>query len=203
MEVTGTIIADASETASHPYQTKVNELSNLVARRLPAFQRMALRQLGNREDAEDAVQDAFLSAYTHLHQFKGQAQMATWLTTIVINSSRMMVRRRRRRFHIPLDGQEGEPNGNTFAESLSDRRPSPEEACRRREMRERLVQLSTQLSPKLRSAFQLHVVDGLSIRETAAALGLQKNTVKSEITRARAILKRFEQESRVTYCRAA
>jgi len=72
------------------------EMQDVLSRCRPSFYRTAYRQLNNAADAEDAVQDAFLSAYKHLDQFKGQAQMSTWLTTIVMNCARMQLRRRSR-----------------------------------------------------------------------------------------------------------
>src|SRR6266550_8184808 len=70
-----------------PIDEKGNrEMQDVLSRSLPSFYRKAYRHLGNAADAEDAVQDALLSAYKHLDQFKGQAQMSTWLTAIVINS---------------------------------------------------------------------------------------------------------------------
>src|SRR6266699_289620 len=87
-----------------PIDEKGNrEMQDVLSRSLPSFYRKAYRQLGNAADAEDAVQDALLSAYKHLDQFKGQAQMSTWLTAIVINSARMQLRRRPRQIHLTLD----------------------------------------------------------------------------------------------------
>jgi RNA polymerase sigma-70 factor (ECF subfamily) len=192
----GTTLADSlQEVAVRPYQNEIQELTTDFASRLPSFNRIALFRLGNVADAEDAVQDAFLSAYTHLNQFKRHAQMSTWLTTIVINSARMKVRRRPRQLHIPLDGQDPEQDHHTFSETLPDHRPSPEEECRRWELAERLAQLSTRLSPTLRRTFQLREVDGLSTRETAQALGVPDSTVKARLARARANLKQLVQES--------
>jgi RNA polymerase sigma factor (sigma-70 family) len=57
----------------------IGEMQDVLTRCLPRFYRSAYRQLGNAVDAEDAVQDAMLAAYLHLDQFKGQAQMSTWL----------------------------------------------------------------------------------------------------------------------------
>src|SRR5580698_397093 len=73
---------------------RTQELDSVVSRYLPMFYRRAFRFLGNATDAEDAVQDALLSAYKHLGQFRGQAQLSTWLTTIVTNAARM---------HLPDD----------------------------------------------------------------------------------------------------
>src|SRR5438132_10660715 len=65
------------------------QLEQILASGLPRLYRRAYRILGNAADAEDAVQDALLAAYTHLHQFRGQAQISTWLTTIMLNCARL------------------------------------------------------------------------------------------------------------------
>ena len=168
---------------------EIQELTNTFAGRLPSLTRIAARVAGNAADAEDAVQDAFLSAYTHLDQFRGQAQMSTWVTTIVINAARMKVRARPRQVHIPLEleNREQEP----LSEMPSDPRPSPEELCRSWELIERLAQASLQLSPALRGTFQLTAMDGLSTRETAQALGIPEGTVKARVARARKKLKQL------------
>ena len=75
-------------------QSKVQQLTDVIVRHLARFRRIARRLLGNIADAEDAVQEAFLSAFTHLDQFRGQAKMSTWLTAIVVNSARMKLRQR-------------------------------------------------------------------------------------------------------------
>jgi hypothetical protein len=74
----------------------VQQLQDILATRLPSLHRRASRLLGNTSEAEDAVQDALLSAYMHLEQFEGRAQLSTWLNAIVINSARMHLRMRRR-----------------------------------------------------------------------------------------------------------
>ena len=74
--------------AAHSNEGKVQELTDIIVRHSARFRRIALRLLGNIADAEDAVQDALLSGFAHLDQFKGQAKMSTWLTAIVINSAR-------------------------------------------------------------------------------------------------------------------
>jgi len=192
VEVMGTTLANPNctqESAVRPYQSQVEEFADVVKRRLPAFYQQALRRLSNAADAEDAVQDALLSAYTHLHQFKGRAQMSTWVTTIVINSALMKLRRRPRQLHIPLDGQDGGQKRFALSETISDHRPNPEEIHRKREFQERITQCSARLSPSLRRTFQLREVDGLSIRETAKVLEAPPGTVKARLARARADLK--------------
>jgi RNA polymerase sigma-70 factor, ECF subfamily len=118
------------------------------------FRRVALRFLGNIADAEDAVQDAFLSAFTHLDQFGGQAKMSTWLTAIVSNAARMKLRQRRPQTQISLDEAHGGQN-LPLAEMVPDQQPNPEELCCRRELAGRLADATTQLPPTLRRTFQL------------------------------------------------
>ncbi len=193
MGTTAGIFSDTQEPTVYGRQEEIRQLTNVIASHQPSLTRIALRLVGNAADAEDAVQDAFLSAYTHLDQFRGQAQMSTWLTTIVINAARMKVRRRPRQVHIPLDQQDGEQDRHPLSEMLSDRGPSPEELCRTWELTERLTQASTQLSPTLRGTFQLRGVDGLSVRETAQAQGIPHGTVKARVARARKKLKELLQ----------
>src|SRR6201984_235050 len=90
---TTAIEIDAAPVAVECYQRKVQELADVITSHSLRFRRIALRHLGNTADAEDAVQDALLSAWTHVDQFKGRAKMSTWLTTIVINSARLRLRR--------------------------------------------------------------------------------------------------------------
>jgi len=162
------------------------ELDRVVSRYLPMFHKRALRFLGNASDAEDAVQDALLSAYRHLRQFRGQAQLSTWLMAIVTNAALMQLRRRDNRC-FSLD-QERREEGLTFSERLPDSKPSPEEACSTVEARNRLVEGVQRLSPKLRRAFQLRDIDGLTTKEAARALGVPEATVKARLARARAKL---------------
>src|SRR5260370_25594271 len=83
-------------------------LEQFLSNALPVLYRYAYRLLGNKADAEDAVQDALLAAYKHLNQFRGDAQLSTWLTMIVINCARMHLRKRSRYIHISLDSRIGE-----------------------------------------------------------------------------------------------
>jgi RNA polymerase sigma-70 factor, ECF subfamily len=176
-------------------QSAARELQKVLSVRLPSFYRYALRLLGNRADAEDAVQEALLAAHKHLHQFRGQSQMSTWLTTIVSNCARMQLRKRPRQIHMPLDEQIGEERKYSVSERLADPRPNPEDACRDSELTAHLRKCAALLSPSLRRTFQLRVVDGLSIFETAQALGLPHGTVKARLARARTKLARYMQRA--------
>jgi RNA polymerase sigma-70 factor (ECF subfamily) len=194
----GTAVADldgAPEALAQHHQSGVEELTNIFVDRWQSLYRIAMRQLENRADAEDAVQDAFLSAYTHLDQFKRQSLMSTWVTTIVINSARLKLRRRPRKEHVALSDQSQDHGSEQVLEALRDRRPSPEEVSQRNELAERVGRFTIQISPTLRRAFQLRHVYGLSIRDTAKLLGVPSGTVKAQTARARAKLKLLMQNS--------
>jgi RNA polymerase sigma-70 factor (ECF subfamily) len=170
-------------------QCSSRKLQEVPSLRLPYFYRCALRVLGNAADAEDAVQEAVLAAYKHINQFKGQSQISTWLTTIVRNCALMQLRRRPRQIHLPLDEMEGKQQYFVW-ERLADGRPSPEDECRHSELTDRLRRCTALLSPPLRRTFQLRVVNGLSISETARILGLRHGTIKAQLARARSKIAR-------------
>jgi RNA polymerase sigma-70 factor (ECF subfamily) len=176
------------------YQSKVRALTDVITRYSPRFYRIAVGHLSNEADAEDAVQDALLSALRHVHQFRGQAKMSTWLTTIVINSARMKLRKRLASVQLALD--EMDDRQDLMLENIvPDPRPGPEEAYRNREIAATLAHAISLLSPTLRTTFHLRDVRGLSTRETAHLLGVPTGTVKARLARARTKLREVMRES--------
>jgi RNA polymerase sigma factor (sigma-70 family) len=172
------------------HQSAARKLQDVLSLRLSFFYRCAFRLLGNAADAEDAVQEALLAAYKHINQFRGQSQISTWFTTIVRNCALMQLRKRQRQIHFPLDRDFGEEQPRFLWEGLADERLSPEEEFRNFELTSRLRKCTALLSPTLRRTFQLRVVDGLSIVETARILGMPHGTVKAQLVRARAKIAR-------------
>jgi RNA polymerase sigma-70 factor, ECF subfamily len=168
---------------------------HLLSTRLSFFYRKAYRMLGNAADAEDAVQDALLSAYAHLDQFKGQSEMSTWVTAIVHNCARLQLRRRRSHVRVPLDEAMGENQTLSVSEQLLDHRPNPEDECQHSELSTRLTHFYTQLSPTLRRTFRLRDIEGLSVRETAGILEIPCGTVKAQSARARKKIKELMQRA--------
>ena len=171
-------------------RTGPQAIEAVLSHRLPSFYRTAYRFLGNAADAEDAVQDALLSAYKHLHEFRGESQMSTWLTAIVSNCARMQLRRRTRHTHVSLNEPISEEQEYSPSERLADNRANPEDECQKAELKARLRELAALLSPALRRTFQLRTLQGLSIRETASILEVAEGTVKAQLSRARAKLRR-------------
>jgi RNA polymerase sigma-70 factor (ECF subfamily) len=189
MQATEARLANEQELEVRIPEARTMEMQDVLSRYLPSFYRKAYRQLRNEADAEDAVQDALLAAYKHLDQFKGQAQMSTWLTAIVTNCARMQLRKRPRQVHVSLDERFGEEQEFCLSDQLPDREPSPEDETRASELRRNLLRFVAQLSPPLRKAFQLRELEGLSTSEAAHVLGVADGTVKAQLARARAKLK--------------
>jgi RNA polymerase sigma-70 factor (ECF subfamily) len=187
------ITADGAQVvAQEATPERLQEFDNIVSRGLPRFRRIAMRWLGNHEDAEDAVQDAMLSAFTHIADFEGRAQMSTWLTTVVINAIRMQIRRRRRGHLLSLDCSPKEDQSTTFAELLLDPRPTPEQTLEQRQFRQIITKLTNGLPPHQRAALLLRQQDCFSLKETAEILGVPLGTVKAQLARGRAkIIERF------------
>jgi RNA polymerase sigma-70 factor, ECF subfamily len=149
--------------------------------------RLALRLLRSKEDAEDAVQDALLSAYRNLGSFQGRSLFSTWLTRIVVNAALVRMRRQRARPELFL---EDASNGEHVSAALIfvDGRPDPEQACASAETRDILRDALGNLSPSIRFAFQLRELEDLSNAEAAQVAGIELAAFKSRISRARSQL---------------
>jgi RNA polymerase sigma-70 factor (ECF subfamily) len=183
-------IEDEPIPSAHTMERNMKELQDTIARYRPLLYRRAYRYVGNSYDADDAVQDALLSAFKHLHQFKGNARMTTWLTSIVINSALTILRRRPRQPHSSLDERVSQDYNVPVSDTLVDIRPSPEDHCSMSESRRHLLQGVERLSPPLRTALQLRDFDGLTTIEAAQVLGVPISTLKTRVTRARERLTR-------------
>ena len=165
-----------------------SQMLGVLSSGLPSLYRCAFRLLGNKADAEDAVQDALLAAYKHLNQFRGDARMSTWLNAIVANCARMQLRKRPHHMHVSLDSPIGEEREYLLSDTLMDDRPNPEDECHKSWLNARLIESAARLSPTLRRTFHLRYVDHLSVLETARVLGVPIGTVKAQTARARAKL---------------
>jgi RNA polymerase sigma-70 factor, ECF subfamily len=165
------------------------EFEHVVSRTLPQLLRMAMRRLRNREDAEDAVQDALLSACRHIADFEGRAQMSSWLMAIAINSVRMQLRRRLKQTMVSID-QVPEDHHQPISELLADPRPTPEQSLEHIQLSRLVTKLTKSLPLSQRTALQLRHADGLSIKEAADVLGVPVGTLKGQLARGRAKLTR-------------
>lgn len=148
------------------------------------FVGMAYRILRNKEDAEDAVQNAFLSAYLHLRTFEGRSALRTWLTRIVLNSA-LMIRRKRKASQIDSPPEPGTTDNATWAERIPDSQPDPEMSYAEGETFQLIDGALGKMKPALRQAFRMTYYDEMSVREACALLGVSAGTFKSRLFRAR------------------
>jgi len=179
------------------------EFEKIAQQGLPQFRRVAMRWLRNPEDAEDAVQNAMLSAFKHIAAFDGRARMSTWVMAIVINAVRMQLRRRPRFHFVSLDHATEEGRW-TISEMLADPRPTPEQTAAHSELRDLAARLTRGLPDAQRAAIRLRQLDGLSIREAAETLGVPEGTLKAQLARGRAkLVQRFQKAARRPRTKAA
>jgi RNA polymerase sigma-70 factor (ECF subfamily) len=144
--------------------------------------RVAHAILRNREDAEDAVQNAFLSACRHASDFEGRSAFTTWLTRIVINAALMIRRKRRNGCFRPFDDLTTDEA--IFIERIPDPRPDPEFACARAQSLAFIEGLLDELNPKRREAVSAAYHDELSAREASSLLALPFSRYKARLFRA-------------------
>jgi RNA polymerase sigma-70 factor (ECF subfamily) len=155
----------------------------LVSRYERKIFRLTMNITRNREDAEDAMQDAFLKSYSHLKTFQGDSRFYTWLVRIAANEALMRLRKRRpNQFSLdePMEGDE-----DLVPRELRDWGPGPEQRFAQTEMREILSGVIEELEPDYRIVFVLRDIEELSTEETAASLGISIPAVKSRLLRAR------------------
>ena len=150
----------------------------------PKFVASAYSILRNREDAEDAVQNAFLSGYVHLRSFEGRSALRTWFTRIVLNAALMLQRKRK-----PLKFQPFPENSDSrevnWTETIPALTPDPEMIHAERETLNRINAILGRMKPALRQAFKLTYFDELSVPEACALLGVSAGTFKARLFRAR------------------
>ena len=149
--------------------------------------RLAVRMTGNREDAEEALQDAFWNVIRKIDTFRGEAAFGSWVYRIVTNAAYQKLRRRAQKgAEIPLDDvlpvfdQDGR-----HASAITDWSSSADDVALRRELRDVLGSAIAELPPDYRAAIVLRDVEGMSTIEVAEALGITVATVKTRTHRAR------------------
>ncbi len=146
--------------------------------------RVAQHITHNREDAQDAVQDAFLKVFRKLTQFRENSQFSTWLIRITVNESLMKLRQQRSDREVSIN-EDFQSEDHTAAFELADWAPNPEELYKAFELRNILRSELQELRPGLSVVFVLRDIEGLSTEETADVLELTDVAVKTRLSRAR------------------
>ena len=151
--------------------------------------RVARSMLRNAADAEDAVQDAYLSAYQSMDAFRGEASLATWLSRVVVNQCLGRMRRQARRDNIVPMVSLGGPDEQEHAAMPSEETHTPDRALMRAELRAVLERKLDELPEAFRTVFVLRCVEELSVEETARVLAIPEATVRTRHFRARSMLR--------------
>jgi len=191
-----------SASGSHESRGIVDALQEMFLASRPKFVGIAYSILRNKEDAEDAVQDAVLSAYVHLRNFEGRSAFTTWFTRIVLNAALMTLRKRTnsRISSLPESSSSGEVS---WTERIPASQPDPEMACAEGETFQLIDVLLGKMSPVLRQSFTMTYYDELTSREACTLLGVSIGTFKSRVFRARRHLMHLAQRSLVAPIRRA
>lgn len=162
----------------------------LMRRHNQALYRAARSILKDDDEAEDAVQEAYLLAFRAMGRFRGESKLSTWLMSIVVNESIARTRKSSRRAQvIRLDGDMGRDNGFTEANMDQATPEQPEHGALRAETRRLLERKIDDLPDAFRTVFVLRALEELTVEETAAALRIPEATVRSRFFRARGLLR--------------
>lgn len=157
-----------------------------IERHSPAIYRLALRLLGDEAEAEDVVQETFMNAFKAIDNFEWRSQLNTWLYRIAYNTAMMRLRGASRESDLAVDDLlQEEADGNTVPTQLFDWCCLPERDYDTAEVRAKLEEAIRELPENLRAVFIFRELEGLSTEETAQALSLTPENVKTRLHRAR------------------
>jgi RNA polymerase sigma-70 factor, ECF subfamily len=182
-----TLIQSARRGDLQAFNTLVDRYQDLLFR-------IAVRMLGDQDSAADATQTAWISAFHHLHGYRG-GQFKTWLARVVVNACYDEIRRKHRRREVALVPTNGDGEEMDGAYWLADRAPSVEEQVDMKEFDRVVNECLQSLKPVFRSMLILVDIEGLSYEEAAAAAGVPLGTVRSRVARARVALRKCLQEA--------
>jgi RNA polymerase sigma-70 factor, ECF subfamily len=168
-------------------------LEELFGRHEAKLLALAKRFVPNDYDAQEVLQDVFLTTWRKLPGFEGRAQIGTWLHRVTVNAALMFLRARSRRPRALLGGAQAANDGGgpTFfpVESMSSAWRTPDEQLQSAELHGEIQKAVDELPSGLRSVFFERLVEGRSTRQTAQALGLSTLVVRTRLHRARVLLR--------------
>jgi RNA polymerase sigma factor (sigma-70 family) len=163
--------------------------ATLCERHAQQLLRATYRITRNREDSEDAVQDALLRAFVHLRDFNGESSFATWLTRIAINSALMILRKKRSSLETAMTS--GDNSGaDGFIDQIVDHAPNPEKCYAQREKERILKRAIHSLRPTLRQVVEMKQLQERSMRETAETMCISVAAAKARLFHAKLALRK-------------
>jgi RNA polymerase sigma-70 factor (ECF subfamily) len=158
--------------------------AEIVARHQRRASRIAFHYMRDTAEADEAVQDAFVKAYSHLSTFREELPFEVWFTRILINGclDRIKARTRRERWLVPMPESPGIQRD--YSERVAGPGPSPEAQLLARERRQQLAGALSRLPERQRTVFMLSHYEGCTSREVSALTGLNESTVRVHLFRA-------------------
>ena len=162
----------------------------LMRRHNQQLYRVARAIVKDEHEVEDVMQQAYVNAFTHLHQFEERSQFSTWLTRITLNEAfgrRRKMRQSESLTRVPSDGNE---DAGEFMETVRAPQPDPERQAYAQELHRLLEEAVDTLPETYRAVFMLRDIEGLSTGETGEGLGIGEEAVKTRLHRARAMVRR-------------
>ena len=160
------------------------EFARLVETYSDQVYRLALKILGDTQDAEDVLQETFIKALRSISNFEGRSSLSTWLYRIAVNEALMIIRKHKGDV-VSIDEEKVDEEGQAEPVEIVDWCCLPESELMGAEARGFLDQAIQRLSPALSAVFVLRDIQGLSVRETAEALNISEVAVKTRLLRAR------------------
>jgi RNA polymerase sigma-70 factor, ECF subfamily len=186
------IIDDDIELVHGAQQGDFRAFETLVARYEKRIYSLALRIVRHQQDAEEVVQQTFLSIIEHMGEFRETARFSTWLMQIATNHALILLRKRSR--HPLVQFSENHTKSEDYQDIarpdfIAKWRETPEQIASQHETQQLLAQALDELDEKYRLVFLLRDVEGLSTAETAESLGISEANVKVRLLRARLMLR--------------
>jgi len=183
--LTATMDADDTAVIRAVLDGQTERYAELVDRYQQPALRLAYSLLGSVEDARDASQEAFVSAYLSLGRFRGRSKFSTWFYRIIVNKCHDLARMRSRLPHtVSVIGPADPEAEETIFVEVEDHGNDPHTRATNRELARELSLAIKELSIQQRVAFALHHLQGLSLEEAASVMGCRVGTVKSHVFRA-------------------
>lgn len=173
----------AIDIAARKHHRK-HDFAELVDENSEKIYRLALKMLGNTQDAEDVLQETFIKAFKNIDGFEGRSKISTWLYRIAVNESLMLLRKRKGNL-IDIDAGTETDEGEILPRQIVDWCCLPEKELMSNETSQIIHQAISSLSDANRAAFLLRDVEGLSTRETADILEISESALKVRLMRAR------------------
>ena len=165
-------------------QKDKGEFARVLDQNADRIYRLALKMVGNPQDAEDILQETFIKAFNNIEQFEGRSKISTWLYRIAVNETLMLLRRRKGQ-SLPLDKDIETDQGDTIPRQIVDWCCLPEKELMSGESRRHIREAINTLSDANRAAFLLRDVEGLSTKEAAETLEISESALKVRLMRAR------------------